>query len=471
MPAIIYDLETSDKLPIGQIINYAFVVVDRNLQIIDRLYGEVKLSRLQLPDPDAIAANRVDIQKLQANASDNELAAALRIFNFLSSLRQESAEPITLIGFNSAKFDLGYLRTCLIRNGLNPYISGIRYGDILHGIRALYLRNQEFADLMRKHPGVDGKLSFRLENCAHALKLLDGAQTHNSMDDVILTLEVVREIYKRFDFNLIEYSAYEGISYHRSLKEGVTVEALEIEYDIEKPARHNTLAYTLLDANENAALWINLRRYAETPTREAVQWLRDGSAALYLNPQAKIDDCILKLAEKARADLKKFNLRNFFEETSCDIELHIYRLDFDARTLLERAIHINDRAPLRASKNRDLQQLFRRFILANYQFSQAAADKDIWSRLKAYAQWRYGGKMQTNKTGEGSEFSGTFDQYVKRAEVITKERPQLNALMQSLLAYYANSDIFTCCAAELLSEESSLILAPYTQPQRQVAGA
>lgn len=459
MRYILYDLETSDKLPIGQIINYAFVVVDEDLKVIEQLCGEIRLSRLQLPHPDAIAANRVDPIQLQARAQDSELHAAIRIFNFLSELRAGTSGNITLIGFNSSKFDLGYLRTTLIRNGLNPYYPGVRYGDLLYGVRALYLRDERFAKLMRANPGADNKLSFRLENCARALGLLSGRQVHSSYDDVILTLELVREIRGRYRFDLLAYNAYEGIAYHHRLKDGITVQALEIEYDLSSDRRARAVAHTLLDAGDNAALWINLSRYCEKPGRESVLWLKDGAAAFYVDPNAVVHEPeILDVATKARNELRKLNLRNFFEETTCDIELHIYRLDFDARALLERAIHMNDRAALRASKNRDLQQLYRRFLLANYQFSQGKADQDIWARLKAYAQWRYGGKMQTNKSGEATTYAPSFDDFVKRANQLMNEQSELVQPMNSLLNYFAGSDIFSCCGETILSSESLQLL-------------
>ena len=472
MLAILYDLETSDKLPIGQILNYAFVVVNEKLEILDKLCGEVKLSRLQLPDPDAIAANRIDVLNLQQRAADNELHAAKRIFDFFSNLRANTAGNISLIGYNSSRFDLGYLRTTLIRNGLNPYFSGLTYGDLLHGIRSLYLRNDKFAALMRAHPGTDEKLSFRLENCAHALGLLDGAQVHSSYDDVILTLELVREIRQRFKFDLLTYNAYEGAVFHRELKRGVIVQALELEYDLKTQTRCHHVAHTLLDANDSAALWINLKRFAEKPGRESVQWLKNGSSAFYIDTEApSVDKPTYELAAQARQELQKINLRNFFEETSCDVELHIYRLDFDARALLERAVHFNDRAALRASKNRDLQQLYRRFLLANYEFTHSPIDEDIRSRLKAYALWRYGGKMQLNKTGEGSEFASDLDEYVKRAQILSAQDGELASLMCSLLTYYKQSDIYECCSETLLNSENRQVVASHTSNHPQAARA
>ena len=472
MLAVLYDLETSDRLPIGQILNYAFVVVNQKLDIVDKLTGEIRLSRLQLPDPEAIAANRIDVQELQGRASDNELHAAKRIFDFLSKLRADNGGKICLTGFNSAKFDLGYLRTTMIRNGLNPYFSGLTYGDLLHGVRSLYLRNDNFAELMRAHPTSDQKLSFRLENCAHALALLEGRQAHSSYDDVILTLELVREIRRRYKFDLLAYNGYEGSAFHSSLKKGVIVQALDLEYDIKLQERWHHVPYTLLDANDNAALWINLKRYAEKPGRESVQWLRNGSAAFFVDTQSRgVDKSTIELAAQARQELQKVNLRNFFEETSCDIELHIYRLDFDARALLELAIHGHDRAPLRASKNRDLQQLYRRFLLANYEFTQGKTDVDMWARLKAYAEWRYGGKMQINKTGEATEYANSLDNYIKRADALAKQQSELSAVMDSLLNLYGASDIYSCCSDSIVSPEAQQVIVDHTASDRRSASA
>jgi len=83
MYAVFYDLETSDKNPIGQILNYCFILVDSSLQIVDELSGLVKISRLQLPDSGAILANKIDVVDHQRLAADDERTAMGKIHAFL----------------------------------------------------------------------------------------------------------------------------------------------------------------------------------------------------------------------------------------------------------------------------------------------------------------------------------------------------------------------------------------------------
>lgn len=47
--AIFYDLETTDREFVGQILNYSFILVDEQLNVVRELNGDIRISRLQLP--------------------------------------------------------------------------------------------------------------------------------------------------------------------------------------------------------------------------------------------------------------------------------------------------------------------------------------------------------------------------------------------------------------------------------------
>src|SRR5262245_53890936 len=138
MPAIFFDLETSDREFIGQILNFSFIVVDDDWNVIGDLSSTVKISRLELPSPGAILANRTDVLRHQAEAEFTEKEAAGEITAFINSIIEGANGPVPFIGFNSFKFDIPYLRTTLVRNGINPYFNGkVVYRDLLVAARKL----------------------------------------------------------------------------------------------------------------------------------------------------------------------------------------------------------------------------------------------------------------------------------------------------------------------------------------------
>ena len=131
---LFYDFETSSRELLGQIISYAFVLTDSHLEPLDTLTGTIKLNKTQCPEVGAILTNKININDLQKKGQP-EYEAAEQVFNFISTIIASYGQ-ITLVGFNSNNFDLGFLRNLLVRYGFNPYFSGkLKNLDILHWIQ------------------------------------------------------------------------------------------------------------------------------------------------------------------------------------------------------------------------------------------------------------------------------------------------------------------------------------------------
>jgi exonuclease I len=149
MHAVFYDLETTTKNTVGQILNYSFILVDDEMKPIGELSGLVKINRLQLPEPGAILANRTDVLEHQQISTDTEPQAMRKIEQFLSSCIQSAQGALAFVGYNSSRFDLNYLRTSFIRNGINPYFKGLLSSrDLLHAVHKAYLTNSEFREMV-----------------------------------------------------------------------------------------------------------------------------------------------------------------------------------------------------------------------------------------------------------------------------------------------------------------------------------
>ncbi|RMD84314.1 MAG: hypothetical protein D6808_07180, partial [Candidatus Dadabacteria bacterium] len=180
--AVFYDLETSDKDPIGQILNYCFIETDLDFNVLSSVKGEVEISRLQLPRAKALLANKIDVLCHQEGNVESERDAMAKIHRFMVEVSRRGA--VSLIGYNSSKFDLSYLRTSLIRNGLNPYISNLFYGDLLHLSQKLCVCRKDFPRKELCREDNPKKLSLSLENLAKHFGILTGAQAHESYEDV-----------------------------------------------------------------------------------------------------------------------------------------------------------------------------------------------------------------------------------------------------------------------------------------------
>lgn len=458
MFAVYYDLETTDKNTIGQIINYSFMLVNSELEVIDELSGLVKISRLQIPDPGAILANRTDVLEHQVRAEDTEPVAMRRIADFLAQSITKASGAVTLIGYNSSRFDLGYLRTSLIRNGINPYFGGkLIPRDLLHVVQKAYLTNGEFRELVRRQREGEPKLSLSLQTVSHALGLLDGVQAHESREDVLLTIRLARWLRDACGLDAASFEAYEGTKLHSTARSGAVYVVEEPEYDLHAPSYSSKRPVTLLDADHKSALWIDLERYASTPEPTSISWRSAAKNAFFISPQAVSNS---EWAEVARSALRQFRgvtLKNFFEKSTCDIEQDIYRLDFDHLDLYSKAIAANDKAVLRECRLPEAKVLWLRYQLASPNAS--ISDPATSELLKKYALHRYGGKLQVARTvREGSEsesYHSTLSETVRRliqaqeAAAVTRNTAD-SQLMTSLERFIRDSDIAKVAGKELV---------------------
>ncbi|MEX0595201.1 MAG: hypothetical protein WD512_01795, partial [Candidatus Paceibacterota bacterium] len=191
--SIFFDLETSDLNFVGQILNFSFIVIDTKWNITQELNGEIKINRLQLPRARAIAANRINVLEHQKSAKFTESQAMTKIAEFLQEFSNNCGSNLgQLIGFNSANFDLPYVRTSLIRNGLNPYFK-VQNRDLLLVAQKLWISNEKFRATITQYAEANSlPANLKLETLCKAHQLLAGKQLHESRDDVLLTIELAK---------------------------------------------------------------------------------------------------------------------------------------------------------------------------------------------------------------------------------------------------------------------------------------
>ncbi len=187
---LFYDLETTGlNKTFDQVLQFAAIRTDMNLNEIDRHNFMVKLRPDIIPSPGAMITHRISIaQSMQQGISE---------FEAITQIHALMNQPNTIsLGYNTSNFDDEFLRFCFHRNLLPPYThqykNGCRRSDLLPITIMYYLYKGE---VLAHWPEREGKPSMRLEHLSEANQLATGA-THNAMVDVEATLELARRLMK-----------------------------------------------------------------------------------------------------------------------------------------------------------------------------------------------------------------------------------------------------------------------------------
>jgi DNA polymerase III epsilon subunit-like protein len=400
MRSLVFDLETSSKYPVGQIINYAFVLYDEKFLELERCHGEIKLSPLELPEAGAILANRVDVKRLMHSDAPNERLGLKRVHEFLSKIADDAARAgsaLAMLGFNSFRFDIPYLRTSLIRNGLNPYLGKwVLNRDVLPAVRWLSCTQEKFPRLV--NPKEPEKLSLRLETLAHHYGLLTGVQSHESLEDVQLTAKVISALHQEsFGIDVRSFQSYQPTREHE--RYGQVVYQLRPNYDLSKSHLSELVPMMFLCASSSGALWVDLERFLECRSKAAIRWFSKSTGSFFVGTTSTLPlsvssehsdeivrESFLKEVQQVCAGV---TLDNYFTTSVCDIEQDIYRLDFDARDALTRSIWACDRSKLDSLGNKDAKSLAVRAYLKELDWSKPEKELPL-GLLRRYAEYRYG---------------------------------------------------------------------------------
>lgn len=465
---VFYDLETTDLNFCGQILNYAFVEVDFEFNEISNCTGMIKMSRTQLPNPYAILGTKIDPFDHQAVAKVSEPDAMAHIRSYWDKIIEKNGF-IKLIGFNSSRFDLPYIRTSMIRNGISPYSGkAILYGDVLHVAQKLAVSSKDFLDKIG-YNGTD-RPSLRLEKLCHSFGILTGKQLHESYFDTNITIRLAEIFAKEYGINVLQYSAYEpsnsvNLTYRR-------FPSWDMEYHIDPESEYeDCVPMVKIDQNGNYSLWANMEKFKSLPfnpteeeLKSCVSWYNTATSTFFVDEDREIEDLIAPAVGVIDA-MKDIKLPNFFPDKNCDVEAFIYMLGFEQTDVLRTAIWDNDYTLLKAKGSSRAKELIKRFKLANVK----NLGPTIITALEEYALYRYGGKMKVNKYDTESEyepgiynasFHPTLKEYIDIIDEKIKDPSSSTdtiALMSSLLNYYEQSDIFSIIGTELMQIERKKI--------------
>jgi exodeoxyribonuclease I len=185
---LFYDIETTGlSKSFDQVLQFAAIRTDLNLQELQRIEIKVKLNPDIIPAPRAIITHQIGIEESMQGSI--EVDAMQQIHTWLN-------EPGTIsIGYNTLGFDDEFLRFSFYRNLLPPYTH--QYANQckrmdLYPLTVMYFLYKN--DIL-KWPVVNDKLSLKLEDINHANQLVQG-QSHNAMVDVEVTLALAKRFFQ-----------------------------------------------------------------------------------------------------------------------------------------------------------------------------------------------------------------------------------------------------------------------------------
>ena len=431
MRYIFYDFETSDLNKLGQILNFSFIATDDNFQVIDELSEKIRIEKTILPRAQAILANRVDVIDHQSSATLSEADAVSQIQAFLQKhIKDVGDYQVCLIGYNSARFDLKYLHTTFIRNAVNPYGKYVSH-DVFFAAQKLYHSDKAFRSKLEKFAKKEGhSLSLSLQAIAKAYKLISKDQDHESRSDVLLTISVA-SLLAELGCDVREFQPFEP---GRQLREGMVLWKISSWPNRDSDAK----PYLLLANHRRNSLWADLDHAVELfqsgeELKPAIRYIKN--TELFLVGEDGATDSYEDLIDELMRKYEGISLSDFFDETTCDIEEHIYRVSPGDITKLRPVFEKKE-----SSKGlpADYRSLFVRYRLRSYEWG-GKHDAQVRNQLKAFAEKRYGGECEL---GSG-EALPSFEQL--RKEVVSAEKKASSSddkkLMSSLLQFYDDSDI------------------------------
>jgi DNA polymerase III epsilon subunit-like protein len=451
-PSIFFDLETTDLNPMGQILNFCFLVVDEDFNITDEFSDLMRITRLQLPNPYAIRANRTDVLSHQKLALLTESDAMLKISEFINRYAANAGDNnVNLIGYNSSGFDLNYLRTSLIRNGIYPYFK-VNNRDLMLVSKKLKASSEEFRDLLECcAQSYNQKINLKLETLCRAHGLLEGSQEHESRADVLLTIELAKTYLKKYGIDVRSYEPYEAKVLHEA-PEGAVFECGEGSGGYNKRR-------TLLAFNNKNALWVDLDKFKglkkkDEDTASAVRWYNYYKTPFFTEGTAVQDEVYLNLAREALSEFRGLTPENYFSDNPCDIEAFIYKISPDRIQQLRSVMTSDER---KDDLSPEEMEIITRYKTANYRLG-SGEDEAMCIALHNYSLYRYGGRAKTDKNSDdvfqedvfSSAFHPTFNELVADIDKISNNADQeTKSLMDSLRKFYLDSEIYQVAGKEL----------------------
>lgn len=184
---LFYDIETTGlNKAFDQILQFAAIRTDLNLNELNRYELKVKLNRDIIPSPEAIITHGIGIKEAEEGIS--EIEAVKQIHQWLNT-------PGTIsLGYNTLGFDDEFLRFSFYRNLLPPYTHQYANQCSRMDIYPMTVMFYLFKNSILKWPEKNGKISLKLEELNHINQFVSG-KAHHAMVDVEATLSLTKTLF------------------------------------------------------------------------------------------------------------------------------------------------------------------------------------------------------------------------------------------------------------------------------------
>lgn len=192
MSFVIYDVETTGLTKrFDQIVQFAAVRADPDLEITETIQLGCRLMPHVIPSPEAIRLTGLRIEQLLDISLPSHYMMVREIRRVL-----ESWCPSLFLGYNSLSFDEEFLRQAFYQSLYRPYLTntqGSARADVLSLCRLAAALKEDVL-----HPAIDedGCTSFKLRTLAEA-NGITVPSSHNAIGDVHTTLALCRIIKDR----------------------------------------------------------------------------------------------------------------------------------------------------------------------------------------------------------------------------------------------------------------------------------
>lgn len=192
MTFVFFDTETTGlRHGFDQIVHFAAIRTDNDLNEIDRFEARSRLLPHVVPHPTALRTNGLPISRL----TDERLPSH---YEMIRAIRRTllSWSPSIFVGYNSIRFDEEMLRHALFQTLYPPYLTS-NHGNCRADSMGLVMAAATLSSACLSVPlGPSGRPVFRLEQLASANGVAS-KRAHNAMADVVATLGLCRCVHER----------------------------------------------------------------------------------------------------------------------------------------------------------------------------------------------------------------------------------------------------------------------------------
>lgn len=181
---LFYDIETTGlNKCFDQIMQFAAIRTDLQLNEIERHQFYVQLNPDVIPSPEALITHRISIKECEKG--EKELDAIKKIHDLFNT-------PGTIsLGYNTLGFDDEFLRFSFHRNLLPPYTHQYANQCSRMDLYPMAIMYYLFKCEALNWPQINDKISMKLEHLSHANNLATGL-AHNAIVDVEATIALAR---------------------------------------------------------------------------------------------------------------------------------------------------------------------------------------------------------------------------------------------------------------------------------------